>query len=322
MNTLKEKNPQQPLVSIRCLVYNHEPFLRDCLEGFVMQQTNFPFEAIVHDDASTDRSADIIREYAAKYPHIIKPVYETENRYSKKDGSLGRVMNAATSPSSKYVAYCEGDDYWTDPQKLQKQVDFMETHPDYTMCFHGTLKRWQNGEQPDSLFGKVEERDYSLTEICEKQEFQTSSVVIRKSLFSTEIYQKAETLRAKYPYGDTILYLTAAYAGKTHGIEGVMSIHRKHLGGLSYRWADDVGALLRQKEFYQEVPICFGRHLRSCPHKYIKKINKIVILTSLKLGHYRLALSTMLSFIKEMPAAAVVFTFLEPIAWIRRLLNK
>ena len=116
-----------PLLSIRCLVYNHEPFLRQCLDGFVMQKTNFPFEAIVHDDASTDGSAAIIREYAEKYPDIIKPIYETENQYSKRDGSLTRIMDAAMHPDSKYVALCEGDDYWTDPNKLQMQVDVMES---------------------------------------------------------------------------------------------------------------------------------------------------------------------------------------------------
>ena len=122
-----------PKVIIRCLVYNHEPYLRDCLEGFVMQQTNFPFKAVVHDDASTDNSAAIIREYAEKYPHIIEPIYETENQYSKHDGSLGRIMNAATLGRSPYLAYCEGDDYWIDPLKLQKQVDYMDAHPECSM---------------------------------------------------------------------------------------------------------------------------------------------------------------------------------------------
>ena len=122
----------QALVAIKCLVFNHEPYLRDCLNGFVMQLTDFPFVAIVHDDASTDHSADIIREYAAKYPDIIFPIYETENQYSKSDGSLGRIMNAAVDATgAKYIAMCEGDDYWTDPRKLQKQVAFLETHADY-----------------------------------------------------------------------------------------------------------------------------------------------------------------------------------------------
>ncbi len=114
-----------PLVAIKCTVYNHEPYLRECLDGFVMQQTDFPFVAVVHDDASTDKSADIIREYAAKYPDIILPYYETENQYSK--GTLSQVMNEAVDATgAKYIALCEGDDYWTDPHKLQKQVDILE----------------------------------------------------------------------------------------------------------------------------------------------------------------------------------------------------
>ena len=124
---------KQPKVIIRCFVYNHEPYLRDCLEGFVMQKTDFPFKAVVHDDASTDNSAAIIREYAEKYPHIIEPIYETENQYSKRDGSLRRIMDDATLNRSPYIAYCEGDDYWIDPMKLQKQVDYMDKHPECTM---------------------------------------------------------------------------------------------------------------------------------------------------------------------------------------------
>ena len=129
------KDNSKPLVSIRCLVYNHEPYLRQCLDGFVMQKTDFAFEAIVHDDASTDNSAAIIREYAEKYPDIIKPIYETENQYSKKDGSLSRIMNEAVHPAAKYIAFCEGDDYWTNPVKLQKQVEILEEHPNVTMVY-------------------------------------------------------------------------------------------------------------------------------------------------------------------------------------------
>lgn len=131
-----------PRVIIRCLVYNHEPYLRDCLEGFVMQRTNFPFKAVVHDDCSTDGSAAIIREYAEKYPDIIEPIYETENQYSKKDGSLGRIMDAATLGRSKYIAVCEGDDYWTDPLKLQKQVDYMDAHPECSMVCTNAMVEW------------------------------------------------------------------------------------------------------------------------------------------------------------------------------------
>lgn len=130
------KQEEPILVAIQCTVYNHEPYLRDCFEGFVMQKTNFRFVAIVHDDCSTDHSADIIREYEAKYPDIFRPIYETENQYSKHDGSLGHIMNAAIDATgAKYIAMCEGDDYWTDPNKLQKQVDYMENHPDVGLCY-------------------------------------------------------------------------------------------------------------------------------------------------------------------------------------------
>ena len=132
MNINGEKDIKQIIVSIICTAYNHEKYIRDALEGFVMQKTNFRFEAIVHDDASTDGTATIIREYAEKYPDIIKPIYETENQYSKHDGSLQKIMNEACN--GKYIAICEGDDYWTDSYKLQKQIDFLESHRDYTMC--------------------------------------------------------------------------------------------------------------------------------------------------------------------------------------------
>ena len=121
-----------PLVSVRCLTYNQKKYIKDALDGFVKQITDFSFEVIVHDDASTDGTAAIVKEYAEKYPDIIKPIFETENQYSKHDGSLRRIMNEACK--GKYIAYCEGDDYWTDPYKLQKQVSFLEKHPDYSMC--------------------------------------------------------------------------------------------------------------------------------------------------------------------------------------------
>ena len=122
------------MVSIWCTTYNHEPYIRQCLEGFVMQKTNFRFEAIVHDDASTDGTAAIIHEYAEKYPDIIKPIYKKENQYSKHDDSLGKIMDEACT--GKYIALCEGDDYWTDPLHLNKQVTFLEKNPEcvYSCC--------------------------------------------------------------------------------------------------------------------------------------------------------------------------------------------
>ena len=177
---------QQPLmVSIRCIAYNQEKYIRDCLEGFVMQQTNFKFEAIVHNDASTDGTAAIIKEYAEKYPDIIKPILETENQYSKHDGSLQRIM--AEVCKGRYVAFCEGDDYWTDPLKLQKQVDFLESHPDYSLCFHNAIMHWEDGRAEDALFSHVENRLYTGVEVFQNWIVPTASVVVRYN----EIYRVA-----------------------------------------------------------------------------------------------------------------------------------
>ena len=126
---------EHPLVAIKCMTYNHELYISRCLEGFVIQETDFPFIAIVHDDASTDNTANIIREYAEIYPDIIKPIYESENQYTKHDGSIRKIMENAIPESVKYIAICEGDDYWIDPHKLQKQVDFLEQHLDYALSY-------------------------------------------------------------------------------------------------------------------------------------------------------------------------------------------
>jgi len=121
-------------VSIICNTYNHEAYIRDALDGFLMQKTNFAFEILVHDDASTDHTAEIIREYEAKYPELIKPIYQTENQYSQK--KLISVEFQLPRVRGNYIAFCEGDDYWTDENKLQKQVDAMEAHPEVDICAH------------------------------------------------------------------------------------------------------------------------------------------------------------------------------------------
>lgn len=123
------------LVSICSLTYNHAPYIRQCLDGMLMQKTNFDFEIIINDDCSTDGTTEIIREYVEKYPDIIKPIYHEENQYQK--GVRGMFAKFVfPKAQGKYIAFCEGDDYWTDPLKLQKQVDFLEANPNYSVCFH------------------------------------------------------------------------------------------------------------------------------------------------------------------------------------------
>lgn len=223
-----------PLVSIRCLVYNHEPYLRQCLDGFVMQKTTFPFEAIVHDDASTDGSAAIIREYAEKYPDIIKPIYETENQYSKHDGSIKQAMDSVMSPNSKYIALCEGDDYWTDPHKLQLQVDFLESHPDYSFSVHDfKVLEDVNQKFRDShpiLFLKEGEEEYTLTiDDYKKGIFftQTLTCVYRISSLKGSFYYRYE---AKF---DMTMFYALLTQGKCILFNRVMGVYRIHPGSVT-----------------------------------------------------------------------------------------
>lgn len=222
-----------PLLAIKCLAYNHEPYIRQCLDGFVMQKTDFPFIAIVHDDASTDKTADIIREYAEKYPDIIKPIFESENQYSKHDGSIRRIIDKAIPESVKYIAICEGDDYWTDSCKLQKQVNFLESNSDYSMCFHNALEHWENGSVKDHFFTQIEGREYTGKEIYKEWIVPTASVVYRKSALTQKYYDVRSN--SAIIYGDIILFLSLVEDGrKAFGFKDVMSVYRRHEGGVSY----------------------------------------------------------------------------------------
>jgi len=123
-----------PIISVCCITYNQESYIEDALEGFLIQKTDFAFEILVHDDASTDRTAEIVREYAALYPRLIKPIYQAENQYSK-----GLAMNETFNyprAKGKYIAFCEGDDYWFSEDKLQVQVDLLESNPGVSLTFH------------------------------------------------------------------------------------------------------------------------------------------------------------------------------------------
>lgn len=174
------------MVSIICNAYNHERYIRDALEGFVMQKTDFAYEVLIHDDASTDKTADIIREYEAKYPDIIKPIYQTENQYSK--GVYITMVHQHPRAQGKYIAFCEGDDYWTDPCKLQKQVDAMEQHPDIDMCAHGAVRvRADNGHIIDYVRPSKKDTILSPQDVIlgKGGYIAHASLLYRKSLYDT-----------------------------------------------------------------------------------------------------------------------------------------
>ena len=176
-----------PLVSICCFTYNHAQFIRKCLDGFLMQKTDFPIEILIHDDCSTDGTIEIIQEYTAKYPELIFPLYEEENQYSR--GGAGKMdLYNYRRARGKYIAYCEGDDYWTYPLKLQKQVDFMEANPEYSVCWHRSKQFIvETGEfiedKCTAVLYRIEGVDIDLDTYFSKWYTQPLTKVFRKNVY-------------------------------------------------------------------------------------------------------------------------------------------
>ena len=228
-----------PLVSIICITYNHEPYIRQCLDGFMMQKTNFPFEVLIHDDASTDMTADIIREYEARYPDVIKPIYQTENQYSKgvKIGLTYLYPNA----KGKYIAECEGDDYWTDPLKLQKQVDYLENNPDCVLTCH-QYKILQGIKEESSTNWIQGISFYNITTFVSSEWFiQPLTVVFRAKSLDISEY-------SRYGYAkDVTLFYYLLKQGNGYFFQDEMGVYRLHCGGTYFNssWASKLISDLR-----------------------------------------------------------------------------
>lgn len=224
---------ETPLVSICCMTYNHAPFIRKCLEGFLLQETDFPIEILVHDDASTDGTDGIIREYAEKYPEIIFPLYEQENQFSKGKSSTMDIEYNYSRARGKYIAYCEGDDYWTDPQKLNKQVDFLEAHPDYSICWHRCQclywedKRWSDDRCGEILHDNDSGIDVDVATLFSSWYTQPLSMVFRKSLYDFNWCR-----RYKY-YRDEHEMYHLLTVGKGHLLNFIGGVYVIHSGGFS-----------------------------------------------------------------------------------------
>ena len=213
-------NSSEPLVSIVCTTYNQEKYIEYALKGFVTQETNFPFEVIVHDDASTDSTADIIHEYEKKFPHIIKPIYQTENQYSKKVQITKDIL--MPNAKGKYIAVCEGDDFWVDKHKLLRQVTYMENHMDCSCTYHpvhfvvnGKIvrndKRW-NTELNVSVHDVIRNGGDFIA---------TPSIVYRK-----EFGLQFPKFRQMPGVGDYRLQILLALNGQVHYFPEIMACYR------------------------------------------------------------------------------------------------
>lgn len=225
------------------MTYNHAPYITDAMNGFCIQQTNFPFVAVIVDDASTDEESIIIKSFLDEHflmadarqwetnDAFFVEVQHKENQncwfavvllkynfwQAKKDkfSLISEWYN-----DSKYIALCEGDDYWTDKNKLQTQIDFLESHPEYSMCFHDVEVKAEKGREWYDVFGKLEDRDYTGMENLITWSVPTCSMVLRK-----EVYGKLPR-NPKFTMGDNVLVLTCGRYGKLRCIAQKMGVYR------------------------------------------------------------------------------------------------
>jgi glycosyltransferase involved in cell wall biosynthesis len=217
-------------VSVIVHTYNHEKFIRQTLDSILCQEVNFQYEVIVGDDASPDSTPQIIQEYQSRFPEIIKPMLHPKNL-----GGYGKNNTLATLAVCKgqYIAAMDGDDYWTNPLKLQKQVDFLDDNADFVACFHNALIHYEDGSAPDSFVNDENQREVTTIEDLVGEDevwyMATSAVMFRNGIMK-EYPQWFHESKS----GDIPRYILLGKHGKFYYLNEVMSVYRKNNGGMSF----------------------------------------------------------------------------------------
>lgn len=266
------------LVSIVTLAYNHEVYIRECLEGLIAQKTDFIFEVVIHDDASIDRTASIIREYEVKYPHIIKPIYQSDNQYSK-GVSIGKKY-VYPRARGKYIALCEGDDYWTDPYKLQKQVDFLEANPDYVFS-NSDVDVYYDSTGKTTTNENVRIKAKNKTGVVTGMDIITNDYYVRTltTLFRKDILleyinsEAADKYYNKLLMGDRPLWIFLAHKGKFHYLSESTATYRIHDDSATHQ--TNLKKSLRFKLSLREMKMVFFElYPEDFDVSFVKKIRK------------------------------------------------
>ena len=322
------KNQPEILVSICCITYNQEPYIRDALEGFLGQETDFAYEILIHDDASTDGTGEIIREYESRYPDRIFPVIQTENQYSRGVTNISGTWNFPRARGS-YIAMCEGDDYWTDRTKLQRQVDYMETHPDCSLCFHSARIEVQGRALTERRMRPYRgSRKILPEEIIDK----TCGYPTASLLFPRTMVEHLPDFYVRAPIADIPLQLMAAARGWAYYMDRPMCVYR--LGGAS-SWT----SLMKQGD-YEKKQQDYARAMKAMYRGFdaesggrfhktvIRAMKRLVYLTKVNTRQYNVVLDKKYrSFYKELNLRTRFFIRLEILApgvyrWLWRIFHR
>ena len=220
-------------LSVCVPTYNHEHFIRQMLDGVLMQRTSFDFEIVIGDVASTDGNQAIIREYVDKFPGKIRAFLHNENQGPKEPREFaGRnnVLGLLKACKGEYVAMCEGDDYWTDPFKLQKQVDFLDSNPEYAICHHNAEVIYEDGSLSHLFNGSDQQLTSTIENVLEDKWFMATASWVYRNYFINEEFAD---WHAKAASGDWAILLQRASHGKIGYLPETMGVYRKHSAGLS-----------------------------------------------------------------------------------------
>jgi glycosyltransferase involved in cell wall biosynthesis len=265
---INSRNP--PMVSIFCMVYNHEPFLKECLDGFIMQKCNFEFEIVIGEDCSKDKSREIIVHYAKLFPQKFKLIL-----HEKNVGAAQNQKIVFTNCSGKYIAMCEGDDYWTDPNKLQKQIDFLEANPDYSFSFHDCTVLQENTKTQILRIGERQiDETPDLISVIEANNIPTASLVFRNLDL-----EKGPNWFLDITKGDYGLVVLLAEKGRGKYFHEAMSVYRLHDGGV---WSSQ-----NLEYVYQQDKIFYSHLLSYFEDYHVKKaVRKKINFTESNFGVY------------------------------------
>jgi len=243
-------------VSVCVPTFNHKHYISRMLDGALEQKTTFPFEIVIGDDGSTDGSQEIIRSYQEQYPDIITAFLHTENQgpfEPREFAGRNNVLQLLKACQGQYVAMCEGDDYWTDPYKLQKQVDFMESNPDFSICHHNMLVTYEDGSESHTFNKENQALISTIDDILQDHWFMATASWLYRNYFLTENFAE---WHANAAAGDWALSIQLAAKGKIAYLPEVMGVYRKHSAGLSNVHSHSNKWFLRnRKEMFENVNV-------------------------------------------------------------------